>query len=145
MGGHDGADARSGLVPDAVRLPPAAAHAILAHAARDAPHEACGLLVGSAGAVTLAVPTVNLDASAARYTIPAAAHLDAIRAARREGLDVIGAYHSHPRGPASPSPTDRAEAFPGFVFLIAGLAPEPHLRAWQLVDGNFAELRLVRT
>ncbi len=49
------------------------------------------------------------------------------------------------RSVAVPSPTDTAEAFPGFIFVIAGLVPAPHLRAWHLVDGNFAELRLVGT
>ncbi|OYX08196.1 MAG: hypothetical protein B7Z08_10465 [Sphingomonadales bacterium 32-68-7] len=32
------------------------------------------------------------------------------RAARSGGPAVIGYYHSHPSGPARPSPTDRAEA-----------------------------------
>ncbi len=128
-----------------VRIAAATADAILAHAQREAPREACGLLVGAGAVVTRVVPTANADQSATRYTIPPEAHLAAIRAARAEGLDVIGAYHSHPRSAAVPSATDTAEAFPGFIIAIAGLAPEPHVRAWHLVAGNFAELRLVRT
>jgi len=128
-----------------VRIPASAAEAVLAHAERDAPCEACGLLVGVGAAVTRVVATVNADQSDTRYTIPAGAHFAALRAARAERLDVIGAYHSHPRSAAVPSATDTAEAFPGFIIVIAGLAPAPHLRAWHLVAGNFAELRLVRT
>lgn len=130
---------------EAVRIPAAAANAVLAHAVRDVPREACGLLVGTGTAVVRLAPATNADASAMRYAIPADQHFAAVRAARRDGLHVIGAYHSHPHGAAVPSTTDTAEAFSGFVFLIAGLVPEPHLRAWHLVDGNFAELRLVRT
>ncbi len=132
-------------MPETIALPERAAAAMLAHAERDAPHEACGLLIGTSHAVVRVVPTANADGSATRYTIPAAQHFDALRLARGEGLAVIGAYHSHPRGPAEPSPSDAATAFPGFLFVIAGLVPEPHLRAWQFADGNFAELRLVRT
>ena len=132
-------------MPEVVRIPASAITAILTHAARDVPNEACGLLVGTGHTVGRVVSTANGDASATRYAIPAEAHFAAIRDARRDGLDVVGAYHSHPRGPAVPSPTDAAAAFAGFVFVIAGLAPEPHVRAWHLVDGNFVELRLVRT
>lgn len=132
-------------MPEAVRLPATAAEAILAHARQDAPLEACGLLVGRAGEIVRVTATGNHEASPARYAIPPAQHFAVLREARREGLQVIGAYHSHPRGPAVPSATDLAEAFAGFVFLIAGAEPDPHLRAWQLVAGNFVELRLVRT
>lgn len=132
-------------MPEAVRLPAAAAAAILAHARHDAPLEACGLLVGRAGEVVRVAPTVNQDASPVRYAIPPEQHLAVLREARRDGLQVIGAYHSHPRGSAVPSAADRAEGFADFVFVIAGGEPDPHLRAWQLVAGNFVELRLVRT
>jgi proteasome lid subunit RPN8/RPN11 len=132
-------------MPDTVEIPDLASAAMLAHAEHDAPHEACGLLIGTGRTVVRAVPTANADASATRYTIPADEHFAALRQARAKGLAVIGAYHSHPRGAAEPSPTDAATAFPGFVFVIAGLAPEPHVRAWRFVDGNFVELRLVRT
>ena len=111
----------------------------------EAPREACGLLVGADASIAYQVPTRNADASPTRYSVPAAEHFAAIRIARAAQLEVIGVYHSHPQGPAEPSATDTAEAFPRFLFLIAGLSPAPVLRAWHLVAGNFAELRLVRT
>ena len=126
-------------------MPDAAAQAILAHACRDAPLEACGLLVGAAHTVVRIAPTPNGDASPSRYTIPADVHFAVIRAARLDALEVIGAYHSHPRSPAVPSPTDTALAFAGFVFVIAAIVPTPHLRAWRFDDGNFTEVGLVRT
>lgn len=126
-------------------MPAAVSAAILAHAKREVPREACGLLVGRDGTVVRAVPTDNADDSPWRYTIPPDQHFAALHAARGDGLAVIGAYHSHPRSAAVPSATDTAEGFADFVFVIAGLAPDAHLRAWQLVAGNFAELRLVRT
>jgi len=131
------------LAPLAV--PGAVIDAVLAHAAAAAPREACGLLIGDRDGVRRAVPARNLARSPTRYEIAPEDHFAAIRAARAAALEVIGAYHSHPGGPAEPSPTDRAAAFDGFVFVIAAPAPAPHLRAWALVDGNFAERPLVRT
>jgi len=126
-------------------MPGAVIDAVLAHAADAAPREACGLLIGTAATIHRAVRARNLARSSTRYEVAAADHFAALRAARAEGLDVVGAYHSHPLTAAEPSPTDRAAAFPGFVFVIAARTPGPHLRAWELVDGNFAERPLVRT
>ncbi len=40
---------------------------------------------------------------------------------------------------------DRSEAFEAFLFLIVGLAArQAEIRAWQLMDGNFVEVALVR-
>lgn len=108
-----------------------------------APREACGLLVGAGRRVVRIVPTANAASSDNRYEIPPEAHFAALRLARRDGLEVLGAYHSHPRSGAVPSPTDAAEAFPHFDFVIVGLVPSPHLRAWRLTGGNFTEVGLV--
>lgn len=128
-----------------VTMPAAVADAILAHVAAVAPLEGCGLLVGRGRDVVRAVPTPNALASPVRYAIPPDAHFAAIRDARHDGLEVVGAFHSHPASPAVPSPTDRDAAFPDFLFVVAALSPAPHLRAWVFEDGNFAELGLVRT
>jgi proteasome lid subunit RPN8/RPN11 len=95
--------------------------------------------------VVRAAATPNADASPRRYTIPPEAHFAVIREARRQALEVIGVYHSHPRGAAVPSPTDAALAFSEFLFVIAALRPTPHLRAWRFDAGNFTEVGLVRT
>jgi proteasome lid subunit RPN8/RPN11 len=118
--------------------------ALIAAARRAAPREACGLLVGTGSSVVRTVETANAAASATLYAIPPDKHLAAIRAARADGLDVIGAFHSHPHSAAVPSATDTAEAFPDFIFVIVGLAPTPHVRAWRFEAGNFAEVALVR-
>lgn len=126
-------------------LTAALADALVAEAVAAAPHEACGLLVGRGRVVHRIAPARNLDASPVRYTIDPADHFAALRAARRDGLAVVGAYHSHPAGPPAPSATDRAEAVPEFLYLIVGLVPAPAVAAWRLVDGNFVGLSLVRT
>lgn len=119
---------------------------ILAHARRQSPEECCGLLVGIESTVVEAVAVANVAADPARrYQIDPRDHFRVVRHARSRGLDVIGAYHSHPRSRAVPSETDRAEGFTGFLFLIAGLGVDPHeLRAWSWISGNFVPVPIVR-
>lgn len=124
----------------------AAETAILAHARRQAPEECCGLLLGTGTAIVEAVAVANVaEHPTRRYLIDPREHLRVMRDARERSLEVIGAYHSHPRSRAVPSETDRAEAFSGFYFLIAGLGANPaELQAWTVIDGNFAAVPFVR-
>ncbi len=123
-----------------------AASAILAHAQKTAPEECCGLLVGIGDHVQRAVPTRNLRASRDRYLVDPAEHFAARRAARADGLAVVGAYHSHPEGPLRPSAVDLAEAFElGFVYVIAGPGPtraRGALAAFRFTGTSLAELDL---
>lgn len=91
---------------------------VLRHARETAPAECCGLLIGTPGRILRAHPARNVHASATRYLIDPADHFAAIRQAREAGLDVIGAYHSHPASPPVPSATDLDEALPSFFYLI---------------------------
>jgi len=116
--------------------------ALKAHAREADPQECCGLLLGTAGQITEAVRATNRAADPGRrYEIDPQDHFAAIREARRRRLEVVGAYHSHPRSEPIPSSTDRAQAFEQFAFLIVG--PEGAIRAWRFTEGNFVELPLV--
>ena len=136
-----------GAATGAWRIEAVVVDAVCRHAARTAPQECCGLLIGVDGEVRAHHEATNTaERPEARFTVDPRDHFAAIRRAREEGLDVVGAYHSHPASPAVPSETDRAEAFADFLFVIVSLAaPEPDIRAWQLVAGNFVAVRLVRT
>ncbi|HTN15180.1 MAG TPA: M67 family metallopeptidase [Sphingomonadaceae bacterium] len=96
---------------------------IVAEAARAAPEEACGLLLGAEGRITEARPAANVAPDKVRhFEIDPAALIDAHRAERGGGAQLIGYYHSHPSGPAEPSATDREQAAgDGKVWAIAAL------------------------
>lgn len=85
---------------------------IMRQAARGAhPDEACGVLLGEGVRITAAVPARNVHpAPATHFEIDPQALIDAHRAARSGGPDVIGYFHSHPVGEPAPSVTDRASA-----------------------------------
>jgi len=83
--------------------------AMRAHAAAAFPQEACGILLGDAACITEARPAANVHPSPqTRFEIDPQALVDAHRAARGGGPQVIGYYHSHPTGEALPSATDHA-------------------------------------
>ena len=118
---------------------------IVAHAVEDLPNECCGLLIGNAEMVEDAARARNTKRSRTRFEVEPADHFAAIRRARAAGLDVIGAYHSHPNGPTGPSETDRARLTdPAMFHVIISLAYGTRtVRAFRLTEGNFTPLELV--
>jgi proteasome lid subunit RPN8/RPN11 len=129
-----------------VTLAARAEAAIVQHARAAAPEECCGLLLGRRLDIVEAVAARNTSPQPLiRYTVEPRDYFAAIRLARSRNLEIIGAYHSHPRHSARPSATDAAEAIEDFIFVIVSLAAEPpDLRAWHWLDGNFAALPIVR-
>jgi proteasome lid subunit RPN8/RPN11 len=126
---------------------------IAAHARRDAPRECCGLLIGTDTEVTEAIPAVNeADDPLRRYEVPSIAHLAQIRRCREltkttgVNVGVVGAYHSHPRSAAEPSPTDREQAFEDFLYVIAGPVENAlplDVRTYRLRNGHFEAVELI--
>ena len=119
---------------------------IVREARNAAPEECCGLLIGTEDRIDEARPARNAaEQPTTRFLIDPRDHFEAIRAARSRGLEVVGFYHSHPRSPAVPSETDRAEVTYGdYLSLIVGLRErEPDVRLYRFVDGNFLEVPLV--
>jgi proteasome lid subunit RPN8/RPN11 len=116
---------------------------MLRHARLEAPRECCGLLVGKRESVVRSVRARNLDALATRYLIDPDDHFAAIRSARADGLEVVGAYHSHPSGAPVPSATDVAEANSGsdFLYVIVSLADED-VRAFRIDGGAYEPIPL---
>jgi len=67
------------------------------------------------------------------FEIEPAALFMAIRLERQGGPRLIGHYHSHPHGVATPSARDSAAAEPGsYWIIIAGT----DLRCWRAADGG---------
>ena len=108
-------------------------------AARDsAPEECCGLLLGRE-AIEEIRPAANVASDPCRrFEIDPQTLVDAHRAARADGAAVIGYYHSHPTGPATPSATDRAmAASDGKVWAIIG---EDGVTFWRDDEDGFVSL-----
>lgn len=116
---------------------------ILDHAASAYPEECCGVMVGREepdGARTVVRVTRaenrREDERERRFLIPPDAVREAEEAAREDGLDVLGFYHSHPDHPPRPSDFDREHAWPWYSYVIIDVARGTPgvLRSWRLRD-----------
>jgi proteasome lid subunit RPN8/RPN11 len=92
---------------------------LCAEAEHHAPEEACGLLAGQGESIEAVIPVANALHSQVRYRMEPAEQLKAFLEIERQGWELIGIYHTHPRGPEGPSQTDKAEAYyPESVYVI---------------------------
>lgn len=103
--------------------------AIIAHARKDAPREACGLLV-KVGGVLHYRPCRNVATGTEHFVLPA----DDYCAAEDAG-DIVAVVHSHPNAEPRPSMADRTgcEAS-GLPWLIIGL---PSNRTYWLTPSGY--------
>ena len=131
------------------------AEKIRAHGQETYPHECCGALLGrdadaAAGTdsekdaiapereILSLFPLVNRrdDSPRNRFSVTSEDVLAAERAAREQGLEVVGWYHSHPDHPARPSQYDRDHAWPWYSYIIVSVqsgAPQ-EMTSWRLND-----------
>jgi len=118
---------------------------------RGFPAEVCGLLVGrladSRVEIERVVMAENLNQERARdrYELDPQAFIRADREARKDGLEILGIWHSHPQAPAMPSLTDLKRAWEGYSYLILSVSGRGEVegRSWRLHGGRFLEERLV--
>ena len=121
-----------------------------AHARASFPEECCGALIGWSDGAPVAVesvaPLANVAADAtSRYEIDPR-HLLDLHFHQRDAVgEVVGYYHSHPRGAAVPSEVDRRAAWPGVSYLICSVDDRGRCRtrSWRLVDDHFREEALL--
>ncbi len=131
------------------------AEKIRAHGVETYPHECCGALLGRDSNAVLEndggkdsltpareilelFPLVNRrdDSPRNRFSVTAEDVLTAEKAARAQGLEVVGWYHSHPDHPARPSDFDRDHAWPWYSYIIVSVqngAPQD-MTSWRLND-----------
>ena len=97
------------------------------HAERTYPNECCGAMLGRTNAnrklVVDAVPLQNafVGEQAERYELRPEDLLEADKAARERGLDVIGIFHSHPDCDAYFSETDLKNSCPWYSFVVMSI------------------------
>jgi proteasome lid subunit RPN8/RPN11 len=118
--------------------------AIVAHARRDHPDEACGVVAGPAGSdrPERLVPMVNAARSPTFYEFDSHDLLALYRAMEARDEEPVVIYHSHTATEAYPSRTDIALAQePGAHYvLVSTRDPErEEFRSFRIVDGEVSE------
>lgn len=104
------------------------------HLARQMPFEGVGLWLGKAGRVIQVVPLANIHSNPrVAYTASPTAVLSCLKQAEAHGLELLAIFHSHPTGHATPSESDRAQAFWRVPYVIVAIAGGD-TRAWKLPE-----------
>ena len=112
------------------------------HGQKDYPYECCGFMLGQLTAVGTKnvqeiYPIQNSREESAqhnRFLIDPKEFIKVESYARKNHLDVVGIYHSHPDHPARPSQFDLDHAWPVYSYVIVsvqkGLAHD--LLSWEM-------------
>jgi proteasome lid subunit RPN8/RPN11 len=123
-----------------VTVPAALRRELEAHAAAEAPNEACGLIALRDGVAERYLPGTNDAASPYRFQLRPGSPDDFFL--EDEGY-ALAVFHSHPTDKAEPSRTDieNIGQWEGRPYLILS-RPTGELRAWRIEDGRAEELAL---
>ncbi|WP_435176062.1 desampylase [Halorussus sp. AFM4] len=149
----DTPDSPTVVVPESVR------NDVVAHAREGSPREVCGVLAGvreggdgtPVHRVERRYPAENAaDRPRTRYEIDPREQLELMEEIEDAGREVVGFYHSHPRGPPGPSATDAAQAtWPGRSYLVVSLGGgggegggEPSIGSWRWTGAEFVAEQL---
>lgn len=118
--------------------------AIVVHARRDHPDEACGVVAGQAGSdePTRVVPMANAERSSTFYRFDSTEQLRLWREMDDLDEEPVVIYHSHTATEAYPSRTDiNLAGEPGAHYLLVSTR-DPDLteiRSYRIVDGQVTE------
>jgi [CysO sulfur-carrier protein]-S-L-cysteine hydrolase len=119
--------------------------AIIAHARRDHPDEACGIVAGPIGSdrPERLVPMTNAERSPTFYRFDSLEQLKVWREMDDRDEEPVVIYHSHTSTDAYPSRTDISYASePTAHYLLVSTREElaePELRSYRIVDGVVSE------
>lgn len=111
---------------------------IVAHAKKNLPKEACGLLGGTKDGDVKTVEKIylltNIDHTNEHFSMDPKEQLAAVKDMRANGMVLLGNWHSHPESPSRPSEEDKRLAYdPTVNYLILSLMDEePVLKAFDI-------------
>jgi proteasome lid subunit RPN8/RPN11 len=110
-----------------IKIEKAAWDVMVSHARSTYPNECCGAMLGSIDGdhksvrVAVALENAFSGQQGARYELR---HEDLLRAdaeARRQGMDLVGIFHSHPDCDAYFSKTDLENSCPWYSFVVLSI------------------------
>ena len=124
--------------------------AILEHARKELPNEACGLIAGRFDGDNKIIKKVylltNIDHSNEHFSLDPKEQLAAIKDMRSNELVPLGNWHSHPESPSRPSDEDKRLAYDSKAsYLILSLMDNenPVLNSFKIEKDNIEKENLV--
>ena len=93
---------------------------MLSHAEKTYPKECCGVMLGSGQSVKEAIPLLNVYTGPQEdfYVMDPKDLLHADQEARKNGMDVVGVFHSHPDCDAYFSKRDLEHSCPWYSYVV---------------------------
>lgn len=125
---------------------------ILAHAEKELPYEACGLIAGTIEGDDKLIKKVylltNTDHSNEHFSMDPKEQLAAIKDMRANGLVPLGNWHSHPESPSRPSEEDKRLAYDSkasYMILSLMNREEPVLNSFRIsgTDAQKEQLEII--
>ena len=123
---------------------------ILAHAEKELPNEACGLIGGIIDGENKEVKKVylltNIDHSNEHFSLDPKEQLTAIKDMRANGFVPLGNWHSHPESPSRPSEEDKRLAYDSKAsYMILSLMDrnQPVLNSFRIEGQNSEKEELI--
>ena len=117
--------------------------AMIDHARRELPNECCGVLIGQHGVFERVIPVTSVHPAPDAYFMSPEEQVEIFTELGEGSGSLLGIYHSHPKGPVSPSGMDISLAFhPDAVYFIVSLKnkKQPEVRAFRIVKQVVTEL-----
>ena len=128
-----------------IKLKKADFEQIVAHARKELPNEACGLIAGRIDGEVKVVEKVyfltNVDRSNEHFSLDPKEQLAAVKDMRANGFVPLGNWHSHPESPSRPSDEDKRLAYDSKAsYMILSLMDKntPVLNSFK-IEGESAE------
>ncbi|MBC7680585.1 MAG: M67 family metallopeptidase [Pseudorhodobacter sp.] len=120
---------------------------VVAHARRDHPDEACGVIAGRGGAATRVVEMANAERSPTFYRFDAQEQLRVWREMDDADEVPFVIYHSHTATEAHPSRTDISLASEpeAHYLLVSTRSQDAEVRSFRIVDAAVTEEEIVFT
>ncbi|MFX1534848.1 MAG: Mov34/MPN/PAD-1 family protein [Promethearchaeota archaeon] len=112
---------------------------IFGHGEATFPEECCGVLIGTSNPTpriidARRVRNTNSGTRNRRYNIDPQEYMSIEESIEKEGLQLLGIYHSHPDHPSRPSDFDLNHAFPNFSYMVLSVinGKAEKLTSWRL-------------
>ena len=128
-----------------IKLKKADFEQIVAHARKELPNEACGLIAGRIDGEVKVVEKVyfltNVDRSNEHFSLDPKEQIAAVKDMRANGFVPLGNWHSHPESPSRPSDEDKRLAYDSKAsYMILSLMDKnaPVLNSFK-IEGEIAE------
>jgi len=131
-----------GIAMKTVQIPACVRDIMLAQSRAELPNECCGLLLGKQ-IIERAVPMRSIPPAPDAYYMDPEQQITVFTDMQATGEQLLGIYHSHPKGQVKPSGMDLQLAFhPDALYVIISLADanNPEIGAYRLVNGAFTRV-----